>query len=568
MSEIFTTVTGLLGGLALFLFGMNMMSESLQRAAGERMRTILHALTKNPIMGVISGALVTCVLQSSSATTVMAIGFVSAGLLTLPQGISIIFGANIGTTITAQIIAFDISEYVPLIIFVGFAILFFSKKQEIKYIGDTIFAFGILFLGIETMGGVMKPLASSPIFLDLLSKVSGNPILGMLTGLVMTLVVQSSSATIAVLQNFASQAAADGVSSIIGLAGAIPILLGDNIGTTITGALASVGQSRDAKRVALAHFIFNVTGSLFFLLFINQYAAIVQALSPLGIEVNVISRQIANAHTGFNIIMTLVWTPLLPIMVKIVTTIIPDAPTVADVAIETPKYLDERLISQPMSALQLVSQEILRASSSVYDMLQIMREAPQGHVTKRMQLLSNTSDAVSKLCNKILDYVKQMYTAGNLDENQATDATGLMFMVSEIDRISDLCQDISASIINMRSREKQFSLEAMDELHHLSKMLLQLYEDAIHVITENTDESRAALANDKETIMKLDEKVRKTHMQRVGQGKCDSALTIEYNALLHNVERIGNCCMDLAEIGTDGLQFNTLLIGDVIENGL
>ena len=209
MSEMFTVITGMLGGLALFLFGMTMMSESLQKAAGERMRRVLSALTKNAVLGVISGAVVTAVLQSSSATTVMAIGFVSAGLMTLPQAISIIFGANIGTTMTAQIIAFNISEFVPMIIFIGFMIMFFSKKQEIKYIGETIFAFGVLFLGIDTMGSVMKPLASSQVFIDMISKVADNRILGLLTGLSMTLVVQSSSATIAVLQNFASQAAAN-----------------------------------------------------------------------------------------------------------------------------------------------------------------------------------------------------------------------------------------------------------------------------------------------------------------------------------------------------------------------
>ena len=282
MNELFTVITGMLGGLALFLFGMTMMSESLQKAAGERMRKVLSTLTKNAFLGVLSGAIVTAVLQSSSATTVMAIGFVSAGLMTLPQAISIIFGANIGTTMTAQIIAFNISEFVPMIIFIGFIILFFSKKQEVKYIGETIFAFGVLFLGIDTMGSVMKPLASSPVFLDMIGKVADNRFLGLLTGLSMTLVVQSSSATIAVLQNFASQAAANGTSSILGLTGAIPILLGDNIGTTVTGAIASVGQKKDAKRVALAHIIFNLTGSLLFIFFVNQYAAIIQAISPLG----------------------------------------------------------------------------------------------------------------------------------------------------------------------------------------------------------------------------------------------------------------------------------------------
>ena len=265
MSDSTRIVFGLLGGLAIFIYGMNLMSECLQKAAGERMKSILALLTRNPVMGVLAGALTTAVLQSSSATTVMTIGFVSAGLMNLPQAISIILGANIGTTMTAQIIAFKISDYIYVFIFGGFIASFLAKNEKVKSIGQTVFAFGLLFLGIETMGDVMKPLASSPVFTDLIGKVADIPVLGVLVGTLMTLVVQSSSATIAVLQNFASQAGPDGVTSILGLAGAIPILLGDNIGTTITAILASVGQPKDARRTAVAHCVFNVSGACLFI---------------------------------------------------------------------------------------------------------------------------------------------------------------------------------------------------------------------------------------------------------------------------------------------------------------
>lgn len=257
MNENVKVVFGLVGGLAMFLYGMNSMSDALQKAAGEKMKNVLSFLTKKPLMGALAGAFVTAVLQSSSATTVMAIGFVSAGLMTLPQAISVIFGANIGTTMTAQLMAFKISNYIYPIIFVGFILYFAFKKEKIKNIGMVIFSFGLLFEGIEIMGSVMKPLAGSPVFTDLMGKVSEIPVLGILLGAVMTVVVQSSSATIAVLQNFASQAGPDG-GSIIGLTGAIPILLGDNIGTTITALLASIGQSKNAKRTALAHSVFNI----------------------------------------------------------------------------------------------------------------------------------------------------------------------------------------------------------------------------------------------------------------------------------------------------------------------
>ena len=241
----------------------------------------------------------------------------------LPQAISIIFGANIGTTMTAQLIAFKLSDYIWPIVFIGFVVYFFAKTEKLKNIGQTVFFFGLLFVGIEIMGSTMKPLVNAPIFTELIANVHDNPILGLLLGTVMTVIVQSSSATIAVLQNFASQAGVDG-NSIIGLQGALPILLGDNIGTTITALLASIGQSKNAKRTAVAHSVFNITGSILFLCILPLFAQFVMYISPAGPETAVISRQIANAHTSFNLINTLLWLPLIPLMVKIVCFIVPD----------------------------------------------------------------------------------------------------------------------------------------------------------------------------------------------------------------------------------------------------
>ena len=405
MNEAIEIVFGLLGGLAVFIFGMNMMSECLQKAAGEKMKTILSLLTKNPVLGVLAGALTTAVLQSSSATTVMAIGFVSAGLMTLPQAISIILGANIGTTMTAQIIAFKISDYIYVFIFIGFLIHFICKSEKIKNIGQTIFAFGLLFLGIETMGSVMKPLASSPFFTNLIGQVAHVPVLGVLVGTLMTLVVQSSSATIAVLQNFASQAGPDGVTSIIGLVGAIPILLGDNIGTTITALLASVGQSKDAKRTAVAHCMFNLSGAFLFIWFVKPYASLIQYISPKGNEVDVISRQIANAHTGFNLVMTLVWIPLIPVMVKIVMKIVSDRQEKMQFRPSVPKYLDDKLIGQPAAALHLVAKEVIRCRELVAEMLAEVKNTnyKEGVVSERE--ITEKSDIEAALNQSINEYL-------------------------------------------------------------------------------------------------------------------------------------------------------------------
>lgn len=417
MNSILTTVFGLLGGLAIFLFGMNSMSEALQKAAGEKMRKILAFLTKNPVMGALAGALVTAVLQSSSATTVMTIGFVSAGLMGLPQAISVIFGANIGTTMTAQLIAFKISDYIYPIIFIGFLVNFLGKKERVKDIGQVIFSFGLLFEGIEIMSSVMKPLAQSAVFTDLMGRVKDVPFLGILLGMCMTLLVQSSSATIAVLQSFASTAVAGTTTSVIGLTGAIPILLGDNIGTTITAILASIGQNRNAKRTAAAHAIFNITGTILFSFFIPQFAAFITWISPKGDGVAVISRQIANAHTTFNVVCTLIWLPLLGFMVKIVTVLIPDAKTKGSE--EKIPALDARIAAQPAAAMVLISDEIAKLSERTKELFsQVLRQLSKDQtgteaegVGTYQQFYTDYNEAKAVLKN-LMDTISMMFARG------------------------------------------------------------------------------------------------------------------------------------------------------------
>ena len=319
-------VFGLAGGLALFLFGMEQLCGTLRRAAVERMRRLLQCLTRTPLSGALAGMLVTAVLQSSSAATVMVIGFVGAGLMELPQAVAVIFGANIGTTVTAQLIAFRLEDWVCPILFAGFWLWFLARTPRLREAGLAVFGFGLLFDGITVMSGAMAPLAQSPLFLRWMEQVRQAPVLGLLLGTGMTLLVQSSSATIAVLQNAAQQAGPDGVSSILGLRGALPILLGDNVGTTITAVLAALGQPLQAKRAAAAHCCFNLTGSAALLLVLPWFAKLVEAVSPKGPELAVIARQIANAHTLFNLLCTLVWLPLMPWMVRLVTALVPERP--------------------------------------------------------------------------------------------------------------------------------------------------------------------------------------------------------------------------------------------------
>lgn len=323
MEQNLTRIFTLFGGLALFLYGMDALSHSLKTAAGSRLKSLLAAVTGSPVRGVLAGAAVTAVLQSSSAVTVMVLGFVSAGLLTLRQAVPVIFGCNIGTTVTAQLLAFRLEDVRGLVLLAGLLLCFACAGRKARAIGRAVFAFGLLFEGIADMGTAMEPLAQGPVFVHWLSRVRQHPWLGLLAGLGMTLTVQSSSATIALLQNFAARPGLDG-SSLLGLAGALPVLLGDNIGTTITAVLASLSASRDAKRVAVAHAVFNLTGAAVFCAGLPLYVRLTAALSPKGPELAVIARQIANAHTLFNVVCTLVWLPLTPLMVRFVCRLVPD----------------------------------------------------------------------------------------------------------------------------------------------------------------------------------------------------------------------------------------------------
>ena len=568
MKENIQIVFGLLGGLAVFIYGMNMMSECLQKAAGEKMKKILSLLTRNPVMGALAGMLVTAVLQSSSATTVMAIGFVSAGLMTLPQAISIIFGANIGTTMTAQLIAFKLSDYIYAIIFIGFIVYFISKSERVKNIGMTIFAFGLLFLGIETMGTVMKPLASSPVFTELIGKVADIPILGVAVGALMTLVVQSSSATIAVLQNFAAQPGADGVTSIIGLAGAIPILFGDNIGTTITALLASIGQPKDAKRTALAHCIFNISGCFLFIWFVKPLAAFIQYISPKGPEIEVISRQIANTHTFFNLVMTLIWVPLVGVMVKIVMCLIPDG-EVKEVNAVQPKFLDNKLISQPTVALQLAVRELMNCGEQVGVTLKKAAEKIDSGDGASVEEFAKNREVTAELTGKITDYLAEMAAAGVMTEQQAARAAELQYVLIDIDRISELTKNVAVSMQTEKLVKKdkksakeervQFSQEASKDIQKSMELVSEMYNMVMKMVNNEEANEAENLVKMKEKIRKMDGDIRKGHIKRVHKGKCKAGLTAAFNEILHNVERIGNSCVNLADAAEDGVRFSTFL---------
>ena len=554
MNESMATVFGLLGGLALFIFGMNMMSESLQKVAGDKMKKVLGVLTRNAVCGMLAGALVTAVLQSSSATTVLVIGFVSAGLMSLKQGISVIFGANIGTTMTAQLMAFKISDYIMPIVFIGFLIAFIAKKEKIKFVGQTIFAFGLLFVGIEMMGDVMKPLATSPVFINMMEKVSHIPVLGVGVGMLMTLVVQSSSATIAVLQSFASQAGPDG-ASVIGLVGAIPILLGDNIGTTITAILASIGQSKDAKRCAIAHSVFNITGSFLFIWIIKPFAKFVEMISPKGNELDVISRQIANAHMSFNIINTLIWLPLLPVMVKIVMFIVRDDKEVSIENYKEKSFLDKNVISQPIAAMYLVSQEIRRAGRLVSEMIGNMKATVMNNDSKALAGLEKNAKLVTEIDENTVSYISGMFSNGSLTEEQSSTTAGLLYVLNDIARVSKRCEDASPVIRAKLEGKYKFSKDAVEELGKVIDNVEIMYRTSI-VSLENGDTKTARKVFDyRKELRNMEKKFNKNHLKRLRKNNCKPEFTYPFSNMLHSLERIGDSCSGIVEEVMDNVRF-------------
>ena len=542
----------LFGGLALFIYGMNLMSDGLQKAAGEKMKNILAMLTKNPIIGVLAGALVTAVIQSSSATTVMVIGFVSAGLMNLPQAISIILGANIGTTITAQLVAFNIGDYAWAFVIAGFIMFFFmAKKEKVMDIGQVVFGFGVLFVGLNIMGGAMEPLSATPEFANLMLKVADIPVLGVIVGAVLTAIIQSSSASIAVLQNLAATAGPDGVSSIIGLVGAIPILFGTNIGTTITAVLASIGGTINAKRAAIAHTIFNLGGTLIFIWFTPYIAQFITFISPKGEEIEVISRQIANAHLSFNLATTLVFLPLIPVLVKVVTMIFPDKPEKKNPMDAI--YLDYNVLEQPFVAIHLATKELIRLAEITGEMLTNAKKAFLGGDMDAYNEVMKKEDHVNHLRDQIINYLSSMFSTETVTEHQARTISGLMHVVADIEHIGDNCENVADFAKEKADKSLTFSDTAYSEIYNCFDHMGKMIKNAIEALNEGNKDLAELVLRQEDELDAMESEYRIKHMHRLDNKECSPENTVLYMDVIHNLERMGDNCENIAKAVLDDL---------------
>lgn len=552
-SSIFELIFPLLGGLALFIYGMNLMSDGLQKTAGEKMKKILALLTRNPVFGVLAGALCTAVLQSSSATTVMVLGFVTAGLMNLPQAISIILGANIGTTVTAQLIAFQIGDYAWIFVFFGFIMYFFMKKEQIVNVGQTLFAFGLLFVGINIMGDTMTPLAESQAFIEMMMRVQDIPLLGVITGTIMTVVVQSSSAIIAVLQNLAMTAGPDGVSSIIGLEGALPILYGSNIGTTITAILASIGASVNAKRTAVAHVIFNFVGTLIFIWFIPPFAGFIAAVSPSGAEVEVIARQIANAHMVFNLVNTLLFLPFIGILVTVVTKLVPGRDS--DRLPEDAVYLDYKVLVQPFAAIHLAKLELSRIAAFASDMIVAAKKGFLGNSMEEINKVLSMEQVVNELEKKTVNYLASISSSETLTEHQAVEISGLMHVAADIEHVGDYCENIAVFAEEKMKNKYDFSDAACAEIYECFDHASRMMNSSIKALETGSQEVAKDIKNQEEEMNRMERLLRKQHMKRLNEKACSPEFTVIYTDIIHNIERIGDSCDNIANAVLNDVNF-------------
>jgi phosphate:Na+ symporter len=533
-------IFGIVGGLGLFVYGIHLMGEGLQKAAGNRIRQILRSLTKNALMATLVGAIVTALIQSSSATTVLAIGFVNAGLMTLEQTIGVIFGANVGTTVTAQIIAFKLTDYALPVLGIGFGMHFFCKKKFWKDIGIFLLGFGMLFLGLSIMTSVVKPFAQNPAIRGSFIRFSNNTILALLIGIIVTGIVQSSSATTGIVLALAAV-------NLITLDGAIPLILGCNIGTCITALLASIGTSINAKRTALAHVFFNVIGSLIFLIFLRPFKLLVIHTSTDLV------RQCANAHTLFNIIGTAIFLPFTGVYTKFIKKIMKGKE--AEEIEYIPTYLENHLLNTPAIAIDAATKEIIRtlklARKMIIDSMQGFFEGDMSYLDK----IDQEEEAVDGRRLDITNYLVELMQR-ELNEEVSRKIPAMIHVINDIERIGDHAVNLKSFAKQKRELNLCFTEPAISELKIAYKELLEMLDVTIQALSSN-DIRKASIILDKEDIInRLRDEYKSNHIKRLENGECNVLSGVVFIDIMANFEKIGDHLTNVGQAITEGLQWD------------
>ena len=526
---------GFLGGLGLFLFCIKYMGDGLQMAAGDRLRFILDKYTTSPFLGVLVGIFVTALIQSSSGTSVITIGLVGAGLLTLRQAIGIIMGANIGTTITTFIIGFNITHYALPILFLGAACLFFVRHNFINNLGRILFGFGGIFFALTLMSGAMEPLKYLPAFTELTVKLSHQPILGVFIGTIITMLVQASIATISILQNVYQE-------NLITLKAALPVLFGDNIGTTITAIIAVIGANTSAKRLALSHTMFNVIGTAIFLVLLSPFSIFVEKMAQI-LHLNP-KVTIAFAHGSFNVMTTILLFPFIGVLEYIVVKLIKEKDE--DRVEHKPKYLDSALISAPSIALGQVKQEMLSMISITLKSLERSVKFFHDHDEKDAERVEKSEDAINNIDQEITKYLTTL-SQEHITEKDGEEISMYLDMCRDVERIGDHAIGIVRDVRYEIKKKVVFTDVAHQEIEKLFRISKRIIETAEEALKNDDTEKAFAVVDLHNKLYAKEKEVRKAHIKRVSKQQCDVKAGLYYIDVVSHFTRIGDHARNLVE---------------------
>jgi phosphate:Na+ symporter len=547
-------IFGLLGGLGLFLFGMKIMSEGLQKIAGARIRSILAALTNNRFVGTLVGIAVTGIIQSSTATTVMTVGFVNAGLMSLVQAIGVILGANIGTTVTAQLIAFNITQFALPIIAIGAGFKLFSKDKKQVYFGEIVLGFGLLLFGLLIMKLGFDPLKTSDEFREMFLLVGDYKLLGILIGALLTIIVQSSTATIGITLALAT-------AGLISFEASVALVLGENIGTTITTNIAAIGTNLAARRTAFAHFLFNTIGTLGVLLLLPLYLDFISFISPGEADFVVqtqaqaeslsasigdkphIARHIANSHTLFNLINVLIFLPFIGLLAKISSLLIRGQDLTDNLQV---KFIDNRVLNTPPIAVGQARREAQRMARVVSEMLEETTDFLEDGDQKRIPELEKNEELVDLLQREITNFLVQL-SQRSISSMTSEISNSLMHIVNDLERIGDYCENLW--LLGMKKHEGNIVFSNIGEndiavIGDRTKEFLQYVIDAM----ENADAAVAVKSIEYEdAIDEMEKSMRLNHIARLNTGECAVQPGLLFIDMLHNFEKIGDHTFNISE---------------------
>ena len=524
----------LAGGLGLFLFGMKLMGDGLEMAAGSKLRGMIERLTKNKYMGALAGLVVTAVIQSSSATTVMVVGFVNAGLMNLAQAVGVIMGANIGTTVTGVMIAINLTAIAPIAVLIGVVMISFIKRNSVKHIGQIIAGFGILFMGMKMMSTAMEPLSESEVFTSLMTSFS-NPLLGVLVGLVFTAIIQSSSASVGVLQ-------ALGAAGAITLPSAIYVIYGQNIGTCVTALISSVGTSKTARRTAVVHLMFNVFGAILFIVIsmLFPFAELVQRIAPGNVMA-----QISIVHVIFNIVCTAIMLPLSSLLVKVACKVIPGSDPVK--SSNSLAYLDARILSTPPVAVAQLFKEVDRMGQLAKETLGMAMDALITQDNTKVDQIYENENTINFLNRGIAEYLVKI---NGLDlEDYDRQALGSMYhVISDMERIGDHSENLCELAQTLKKSKQKFSPWAVEQATEMRNRVETMLEEALQMFaSRETQPQMAADINRREEIIDdATQELKDLHIERLNQGKCSVVAGTVFMDMLTNLERIADHCTNIA----------------------